>query len=171
MQVLVKSTIVEFSGILNESSSKLVMHDAISDAMKNMTTEQKIYIDFSAVKRANSVGLLYWSSVISQFRNIIIVYINIPVWLVEQLNLCTLLSFNAYVESMISPFYCIDNDTYKLITLHIIKDIPLLDNYSNFELHLKTDEGLLLEQDFESIEYFNFLSLNKKRFEEYFNNK
>lgn len=162
MEVAVDKNTVEFSGLLNEDSSSEAIQKGLEEALNN-SPEKTIYIDFSKVKRANSCGILTWYKVLESLSGKFI-YIKVPRWLVEQFNISDFLNENTTVESIEANFYCPQNDTHENILLVIGKEIPVLEDYSEFTLVMKTKDGLDLEMDFEPNEYFYFISASTQKF-------
>ncbi len=158
MDVVVKKNTVEFSGLLNEDSSSQTIQEALEIALKN-SIDKFVNLDFSRVKRANSCGILAWYRILEPLEGKFI-YINVPRWLVEQFNISDFLNEKTEVKSIEANFYCPENDTHENIILELSKDIPILDNYENFNIVLKNKEGLDLEMDFEPSEYFYFLTVS-----------
>lgn len=163
MEVAVNDTTIEFSGLLNEESSMEVIKNGLVQAFKN-SKDKVVRLDFSRVKRANSCGILAWYKILENFNDGIFVYVNVPRWLVEQFNISDFLSDKTRVESIQANFYCPSNDTHETLLLTLGKEIPILDNYDQFNLVLKNKDGLDLEIDFEPNEYFYFITSNLKRF-------
>ncbi len=162
MEVKVKDATVEFFGILNEESSEENIKKSLQTALQN-SNNKKIFIDFSNVKRANSCGILSWYKIIDSF-DAEFTYIKSPRWLVEQFNLSDFLNHKTFVQSIQAMFYCPKNDTHEIVSLQIGKEIPLLNDYDQFQIHLKNPKGLDLEMDFEPSEYFHFIIKNKEKF-------
>ena len=165
MEVVVNESIIEFSGLLNEESSVENIKKALEQAFNN-SKDKIVCLDFSKVKRANSCGILAWYKLLGAFKDGICIYKNVPRWLVEQFNISDFLSERTRVESIQANFYCPSNDTHETLLLTLGKEIPILDNYDNFNLVMKSKDGLDLEIDFEPNEYFYFISSNIKRFKE-----
>ncbi|KAB8028052.1 hypothetical protein [Fluviispira multicolorata] len=163
MEVVVNNTTVEFSGLLNEESSVDLIKQGLEQAIKNSAAKKEVNLDFSKVKRANSCGILAWYKILENF-DCSFIYVNAPRWLVEQFNISDFLSEKTTVSSIYANFYCPSNDTHEVLLLNIGKEIPILDNYDEFNLVLKNKEGFDLEIDFEPSEYFYFISSNPKRF-------
>jgi anti-anti-sigma regulatory factor len=162
MEAAVNKDTVEFSGLLNEDSAPQVIQNALSEALKN-SADNTVYVNFSKVKRANSYGILTWYKMVESLSGKF-VYINVPRWLVEQFNITDFLSENSTVQSIEANFYCPQNDTNENMLLVLNKDIPILEDYSNFKLILKNKDGLDLEMDFEPSEYFYFISASYQKF-------
>jgi anti-anti-sigma regulatory factor len=162
MDVSVTKNLVEFSGILNEDSSSQIIENALEQALKD-APDQTILLDFSKVKRANSCGILTWYKSLEASKGKF-VYTKVPRWLVEQFNISDFLNDHTTVDSIEAHFYCPQNDTHENMLLVIGKDIPILENYTNFNLTLKNKDGLDLEMDFDPHEYFYFISSNFKKF-------
>jgi len=163
MEVVVNNTTIEFSGLLNEESSVANIKKALELAFSN-AKDKVVRLDFSKVKRANSCGILAWYKILEDFKDGKCIYTNVPRWLVEQFNISDFLTDRTYVESIQANFYCPANDTHETLILTIGKEIPILDNYDNFNLVMKSKDGFDLEIDFEPNEYFYFISSNTKRF-------
>ncbi|WP_186647741.1 hypothetical protein [Fluviispira vulneris] len=163
MEVVVNNTTVEFSGLLNEESSVELIKQGLEQAVKNSASKKEVNLDFSKVKRANSCGILAWYKILDTF-DCTFVYINAPRWLVEQFNISDFLSDKTRVQSIYANFYCPSNDTHEVLLLTLGNEIPILDNYDEFNLVLKNKDGLDLEIDFEPSEYFYFISSNPQRF-------
>jgi hypothetical protein len=162
MDVAVHKNTVVFSGILNEDSASNVIKSSLEEAL-NSSPDKKVFVDFSKVKRANSCGILTWYKVLETLPGFF-TYINVPRWLVEQFNISDFLNKNTTVESIEANFYCPQNDTHENIYLVIGKEIPILEDYSSFQLVLKNKDGLDLEMDFEPVEYFSFISSSFQKF-------
>ena len=163
MEVVVNNATIEFSGLLNEESSIDNIKKGLEQAFAN-SKDKVVRLDFSKVKRANSCGILAWYKILDGFKDGTCIYINVPRWLVEQFNISDFLSDKTLVESIQANFYCPSNDTHETLLLTLGKEIPILDNYDDFNLIMKSKDGLDLEIDFEPNEYFYFISSNTKRF-------
>lgn len=161
MELTLSGSTIVFSGVLDEKTSIATIRTYVEQALSQVA-DGVIFLNFGAVKRANSLGILAWAKFIeaSPYR---FAYVDTPEWLIEQFNLCGLLKEGSRVESLQASFYCPENDSHRVLTLSVGKDIPVQDDYSDFEISRKTTEGLLLEADFEPAEYFNFLARNAKR--------
>lgn len=162
MEVVVNKSTVEFSGLLNEDSSEDTIQKGLEDALKN-APDKVVRLDFSKVKRANSCGILAWYKILEKF-DCKFIYVLAPRWLVEQFNISDFLNDRTTVESIQANFYCPSNDTHESLYLTIGKEIPILNNYDDFNLVLKNKDGLDIEMDFEPSEYLYFISSNLKRF-------
>jgi ABC-type transporter Mla MlaB component len=162
MDVAVKGITVEFSGILNEESSVELIRQALEQGLKN-AEDKTIRLDFSKVKRANSCGILAWYKIVEKIQGSFI-YVNVPRWLVEQFNISDFLSEKMFVESIQAHFYCPQIDTHEVVLLHLGKDIPILKNYDDYEIQIKSKDGFDMEMDFEPNEYFFFISRNTEKY-------
>jgi hypothetical protein len=162
MEFTIKDSTVEFGGYLDERSSLDVMLKGLQQAAAG-AQGSKIRVDFSKVKKANSVGILSWAKVID-LAKMPLVYVAAPEWLVEQFNLSDLLRYGSIVESVQAPFYCPDTDTREMVTLVIGKDVPVQKEYQSLQLQKQSPSGALLEADFEPYEYFHFISRDLQKF-------
>jgi anti-anti-sigma regulatory factor len=162
MEVAVKNNTIEFSGILNEDSSIDKIKEGLQKALSN-ANNKSIFVDFSNVKRANSCGILAWYKILETLDGKFI-YINVPLWLVEQFNISDFLGENTDVKSIEANFYCPQNDSHENLFLEIGKDIPVLQDYSSYSMTLKNKDGMELEMDFEPNEYFYFISSRFEKF-------
>lgn len=161
MEIAVREHTLEFSGTLSEDSRMDPVRDAIL-ALSARRPGHRVRLDFSAVKRANSCGILAWFKLIEEIK-VPTAYVRAPVWLVEQFNYSDFLRNDAIVESLLAPFYSPESDTHEIVVLTIGKDLPILKDYSGFEIHPVNTRGETLEADFEPEEYFNFLAANADR--------
>jgi hypothetical protein len=117
-----------------------------------------LVLDFLEVRRANSLGIIRWSKFVRSIKGPL-EYRNVPMWLVEQLNLRIIaLGQDAYVSSIMAPFYCGLDGTHEVHCLQIGQDLPILQDYSDFVIERVSKKGLKLEADFEPSEYFGFLA-------------
>jgi hypothetical protein len=115
-------------------------------------------LDFRDVRRANSLGIIRWSKFVRSVKGPF-EYRNVPTWLVEQINLRVIaLGTDSRVSSIMAPFYCGADGSHEVHCLEIGRDVPVLDDYSNFNIERTSRKGLKLEADFEPKEYFGFLA-------------
>jgi hypothetical protein len=116
-----------------------------------------VIVDMSAVKRANSCGLLSWINLIKSFH-VQFAYEKAPIWLVDQFNTNDeFLSDNTKVTSVLAPFYSTTTGKHHILPLIIGIDVPLQDSYTDFVPAVVGAEGESLEPDFDSDEFFYFL--------------
>lgn len=163
MDVLVKDKTVEFAGFLNEQSPiETQIRAAILHAGRGLAGGP-VRLDFSRVKRGNSCGVLAWFKLIDQIP-FPMVYVSVPIWLVEQLNFIDALPPNVMIESIQAPFYCPELDNHETLTLELGRDIPIQDDYEDFAFVCTNAQGQTLEPDFEPGEYFHFITTNLGRF-------
>ncbi len=93
-------------------------------AFQNSTLDPVI-IDLSDVSRMNSYGIKKWIEMLGQIEGRKITYRNCPVFIVDQLNIVSMLREGVAVESFYAPFYCesCDSDeTFLLITADVDED-------------------------------------------------
>jgi hypothetical protein len=163
MEFTIKNNTVEFGGCLDERSSLDQLLRGLQQAASG-ANGGKVRVDFSKVKKANSIGILSWAKVIDTAK-MALVYVAAPEWLVEQFNLSDLLRYGSVVESVQAPFYCADTDSREMVTLVIGKDIPLQKEYNSLQLQKQSQTGALLEADFEPYEYFHFITRDLQKFQ------
>ena len=154
---------VVFSGVLDESTQIDPIRASLQEAIAG-ARGGRVRLDFSQVKRANSVGILSWFRLVHGLAYAV-AYVNVPVWLVEQFNFADGLRGDTFVESVLAPFYCPSDDTHAIVVLTVGRELPLLEDYSELELRIPGANGKMLEPDFEADEYFQFLSANREKFE------
>ena len=145
-----------FSGELSEKSDMNVFRCAILD--QKSLGKEPVAIDFNKVDRGNSVGLMHMLEVLRDC-DAKVCFEHTPIWLVEQFNM--LEEFSRLPISVLSfgaRFYSAKADDFVIRVLTAGKDFPLLDSYEGFDLRVYSQDGELLEPDFEVCEYFDFLT-------------
>jgi len=147
---------VVFEGVLDEHTQFAPLRTLLSETAQALKGA-RVRLDLSQVKRANSVGILGWFKLV-QGLGLSATYVNVPVWLAEQFNFADGLRGDTFVESLLAPFYCPEDDTHAIVTLVVGTQVPLLDDYSDFEIRIPGEGGKVLEPDFEPEEYFAFLA-------------
>ena len=163
MDVRVEGRTLHFSGVLDEASIMDAVKTSIEEGASN-AAGQRVLFDLSEVKRANSCGILSWLRLLRDV-DVPVTYINTPIWLIAQFNMIAeFFSGEVDVESIQAPFYCPDDDTSIALTLLIGKDVPVQDDYEDFEFENRTIEGREYEPDFDPAEYFAFIAVNYQRF-------
>jgi len=157
MTVATDSNKLSFEGVLDE---RCVLDDLVNafSNVKNSGDGKPLILDLSAVKRANSSGIITWLKFL-QKAGVKMCYINSPVWLVNQFNMIDQFFENgSKVESIQAPFYCEDTGESLNINLNIGAEIPIKDSYEDFSLDNRIIDGQEYEPDFEPERYFSFLS-------------
>lgn len=163
MEVKVEGNEVRFSGVLDEGIAQDVIESVLKEAQKNCK-DQRILVDYSEVKRANSCGILTWLQVTSM-GSYPITYVNVPVWLIAQFNMIEeFMMGDITISSIQAPFYCPDTDETTILTLKVGEDIPVQEQYDDFEFPVQTIDGKEYEPDFEPSDYFLFITFNIERF-------
>jgi hypothetical protein len=155
-----------FRGTLDEHTSGAEVYAALQSAaacLPSQSSKDRVILDFSAVVRANSVGILTWLKTMESL-NPRVSFVNVPLWLVEQFNFSDALRGDCLVESFYAPFYSPLTDTHSLFCLRIGVDVPLLKSYRDFEMSFQGKEGEVFEPDFEPEELFHFLETNCEKF-------
>jgi hypothetical protein len=158
MDAQINGSTVVFSGILDERTGAEVLRRVLSEARRAAHGE-RVRLDLSEVKRANSVGILTWFKLLDELK-LRASYVNMPVWLVEQFNFSDGLRGDLDIESFQAPFYCPAKDAHAVVNLMVGRDVPLLNDYSDFTISFQGEDGSTLEPDFEPEEYLQFLINN-----------
>lgn len=156
-----------FEGVLDETCSFKGLQKELSNGLELKTSSDSadyVSIDLSGVKRANSTGIVVWLDFIkktqAKFR-----YVKAPIWLVGQFNMIRGFFENgSYVESLQVPFYCSEEDLVEAVFLKIGEDIPILEDYTNFQLENRIIGGKEFEPDVEPNQYFSFICHNLETF-------
>lgn len=156
MQVRTEGHTVFFSGVLNEHVDLNNTESALHAAHRSLSGDQKrVCLDLSHVSRANSSGLLQWLRLMKKAQ-IPLCYIRTPVWLVEQFNMIDeFFDGDVTVDSIYAHFYSPDTDTSETRLLTIGTDVPVLENYRNYNAGSADAQ---LEPDFDERSYFHFIS-------------
>jgi hypothetical protein len=157
MEVVVAKNIVKCSGVLNEKTEGATLNNAFEEFTKS-NEGCPLTLDFGDVTTANSVGLLILLKALEK-RKTKTIFENAPVWLIETI-ICLeeFFTYGATVGSCFARFYCPATDKMSSKLLIIGKDVPILDDYSTFNISLKDESGNELEPDFDPCYYFSFIS-------------
>ncbi len=157
MKARVENDLVEFSGYLSEKTTADDIRNAIQLAVQSSRTNT-VRIDFSAVEKANSVGILTYLKTFEALK-VRAVYERAPVWLVEQFNcIQEFFIYNSTVSSLYARFIVPGTEKQVTRLLTVGKDIPILANYRDFIVLATIDADTLLEADFDAELYFSFLA-------------
>lgn len=157
MLVKQDGSLVSLEGILNEHVDLQVVEAAISEASRTDKTSL-VSLDLSKVNRANSSGLLQWLRMTKRLK-CGLKYINTPVWLVEQFNMIDeFFDGKISVESIFAHFYCPDTDSSETHLLKLGADVPIREQYKDFQLKMTSADGKSLEPDFDERSYFHFIA-------------
>lgn len=152
-----EGSLVSLEGILNEHVDLEIIEDAIVQSAKS-SQEGIVSLDLSQVIRANSSGLLLWLRMTKRIK-CGLNYIRTPVWLVEQFNMIDeFFEGKISVESFFAHFYSEERDEIETRLLKVGSDVPVQDNYKNFNLTLTSADGKTLEPDFDERSYFHFIA-------------
>ena len=156
MQVSVEGNSLIFSGVMDESSDFKSIETVIKQVMQK---HSKIIFDLSGVDRSNSTGIRGWLKVLTD-TNPAGRYVKAPCWLLEQISMLPkLCPASMLVESMILPFYSEETDGHMLKYCEVGREIPISEDYDDFELAVVDDAGHKFELDATS-DVFYFISLN-----------
>ncbi|NBO38404.1 hypothetical protein EBU99_07450 [bacterium] len=159
MLVAREGRVVSLDGVLNEHVDLQSVEATILEASASAPAEGgQVLLDLSKVQRANSSGLLQWLRMTKRLK-CPLRYVKAPVWLVEQFNMIDeFFDGEISVESIYAHFYCPETDSSETHLLQIEKDVPLLDNFREFRLMVKSSDGGELEPDFDERSYFHFIA-------------
>jgi hypothetical protein len=166
MEAAVRESRIEFSGFLNENSNLDVIKAAIQNAavVAGKVPGGRVLLDFSKVTKANSCGILSYLRVLIEL-NVPVSYVNAPIWLVEQFNaLDDFFVGDIIISSIYAQFYSPNTDKSFVLLQEIGKDIPILPDYSSFEIEAKSPEGHDLEPDYEPEIYYFFIAKRHEKF-------
>jgi ABC-type transporter Mla MlaB component len=154
---------VLFKGKLDELLAQDELLKVYDEAQKQ-SNEDVVSIDMSGIDLANSKGVVAWLRFLgSNDRKI--KYVNAPIWLVEQFNIITsYFAGQSYVESFQAPFYNSQTSKSESILLVVGKDVPLMKDYSKFDINTLKSHKPNYEPDFIPEVYFHFLANNYLRF-------
>lgn len=162
MDLKVEGHTLRFSGVLDETTDMEQARQAIIALGASQGPE--VYLDLSEVRRANSCGILSWLRLLRDV-NLSFVYVNAPVWLIAQFNMISeFFVGRVRVESIQAPFYCPADDSSLSLTLFVGEDIPVRDDYEDFQFANRAIDGKEYEPDFDPAEYFSFIAANFQRF-------
>jgi hypothetical protein len=159
MDVTVSGERIEFSGYLNEKSNMDLVKTALEGASATAQSRgQRVTLDFSKVSKANSCGILTYLKTLIALK-IPVTYVNAPIWLVEQFNaLDDFFVGDILVTSIFAQFYSPQTDESFVLLQELGKDLPILSDYSSFEINPKSPEGHELEPDYEPELYYFFIA-------------
>ena len=159
MRVKREGEIVNLEGILNEHVDLQSVENEIAAAAQAATAKNgEAILDLSKVQRANSSGLLQWLRMTKRL-NIPLCYINAPVWLVEQFNMIDeFFDGQVRVESIFANFYCTETDNIENHLLKLGIDVPIQEQYKDFQFKVISQQGKTLEPDFDERSYFHFIA-------------
>ena len=156
MGVKFEGNVLFLSGVLDSQFPFAEVRRLLEDKPKD---EPPIFLDLSQIDRGNSLGMFEWIRLLQQM-NLRFEYINTPVWLVEQFcSIDELLSPLIMVTSFFGLFACPADDSYETCLMEVGKEVPLLKDYSGFELKVASASGKTIEPDFVVEEYFSFLTV------------
>lgn len=165
MKVSTLPNTLVFSGILDEETSL----DDLCASLKMIEAsgaKGPICIDLSSVTYANSAGVVVWLKFAHQSQ-VPFKYVNAPVWLVNQFNTVRGYFDNgSFVETLNAPYFSPKSQDSRVFTLQLGKDIPILDDYSSFNVPNRVSDGKNYEIDFAPERYFSFISENFQTFKE-----
>ncbi len=148
--------VVKLSGVIDEKVD-LKNVASVIETTASETGMKAVKVDFSDVKRANSLGIIKWR-ILTEELSCGVIYENSPQWLVEQFNFEVIpILKGSLVASILAPFYCGEDGTHEMVRLEVGKDIPLMKDYSSLRLERPSKNGRMLEPDFEPSDYFEFL--------------
>ncbi len=165
MKAAVLPNTLAFDGILDEVSSFNHLVEAF-EKLKQTGMKPPVNLDFSKVSYANSAGIVTWLK-FTQAAKISFKYINAPIWLVNQFNMIRDYFQNgSYAESIEAPYFSPATQESRAFTLQLGKDIPLLNDYTNFVMPNRNVSGRVYEIDFSPELYFSFISENYSMFKE-----
>ncbi len=155
------STGFNVRGTLNEQVSL----DEVAAVIASKSDLKVIEFDFSHSKMLTSVGVMTWLKLLEKV-SAPYYYSSAPIWLVSLFN--SIPGFfkenQSYIKSMEVPFFCSSENQDRPVLLRISSDIPLLNNYKNFELPDITDNGQVYTLDLIPERYFAFLSQRHQEF-------
>jgi hypothetical protein len=142
-----------FYGELTEQTDDALLTECITKS----NTFESLSLDFSEVDGANSNGIIkltkYLNAINASYN-----FINTPIWLLESFSMVSgLIKDPALVSTVRLPFYSEDEDKEIVKVFEIGKDIPILDDYSNFELDDIEQEGVVYSAEFDESMIFSFL--------------
>ena len=147
-------------GVLNEETDFVSLRRCIEGS-----NSAPIEVSFGRVDRANSCGIIAWFKLLRDLQ-IQVIYYEAPVWLIELFNMNPFFMNSSLVRSFYAPFYDVVNNSHKMILLHFGKDVPVLSDYTGYEFKFSDDYGASLEPDFESKEFFQFVTSNLEHYRE-----
>lgn len=158
MEMTVRNGCVTLLGRLDEADTKAKVVGALETARAQLSDPAApVRVDFSGISFANSLGIREWCLCLEAFPHPI-TYVRAPCWLIEQMNIVQeLLREDMDVESFFAPFFSEATDTTELKVLEVGTDVPLLDDYTDFEVPAKFLEGGFTP-DFDADSYFVFLT-------------
>ncbi len=163
MKFQIEGQNVIFSGVLDESFLSSEFLEQIKK-LRSTIKSRAVNLDFSNVLYANSIGIANWIKLIDQLKEGTYYYSKTPIWLVHLMSIISgVVPENFYVTSMSVPFYSENHDKEIQVLMEIGRDIPLLDDYSSFNLESKTVDGILYEPDISEDHYFRFLVIDSVR--------
>ena len=137
---------ITFSGILDET----VGSDFFENSLSVLTKEDDhIKMDFSGVSSGNSMGIrnlhMFLTNTDKKVR-----FVNVPLWLLEQFGMNSrLIKDPSSIYSVYLPFYSHEKE-HDIYHIWIIgKDIPILDDYDDFEIPKVHSDGTEYQPDFD----------------------
>jgi hypothetical protein len=143
-------------GILNESVTQDFLEQAILSA--NQGGAKRILVDFSNVTRANSCGIARWLQAASRSM-VPLTYTDVPSWLLEQFLMIEEFSRgDVFIESVVLPFYCVEDDLVETRKFFLGKEIPLQKDYSEFSFDFVDGNGKNFVVNFEVDAFLELLS-------------
>ncbi len=150
---------LKFEGVLDEMTSGQHLEQALG-TLRAQKISGPVILDFSAVTRANSAGIVTWLRFFQKVSKPA-KYVNSPIWLVSQFSMIKgYFDSESYVESFYAPYFDLKTEKSASFVHRIGKDLPLLENYENFQAPNIEINGNICEPDFTPQQYLSFISEN-----------
>jgi ABC-type transporter Mla MlaB component len=159
MHASILNNTLHLSGTLNEDTDFHVLQKKISTL-----PSRSFSVNLKQVERANSCGIIAWFKMVRELQ-LRVSYVEAPIWLIEQLNMNPFFLKGCSVKSFYAPFYDTASNEHEILLLELGKDVPYLNDFSNFEIDPAELGRPELEADFDSEEYFQFISANCEEIE------
>jgi hypothetical protein len=157
VEIKIMKNELHLSGLLNEETN----FEQLTSAMRlaaGAASNQEVIANFEKVTRCNSIGILTWLRAINKATHRII-YRNCPVFLTEQFaSVSQLVGKNCSVESFYARYHCTESDEFMVHKLHVGTDVPVLPDYTDFEIPNLVIQGKIFEPDFIPSDYLSFLA-------------
>jgi hypothetical protein len=152
-------------GVLDEEVNLDHLFEFLNQ-LKTRGLTPPVSLDFSKVPYANSSGIVTWLK-FTRDAKICFKYVNAPVWLVNRFNMVKgYFPHDSFVDSFCVPYYAPKTQESCTFTLRLGKDIPILNDYSNFKIPNRIVDGKEYEIDFMPEKYLSFVVDNFSSFKE-----
>lgn len=145
---------IQVKGWLDE---RIETSDLAKEVQGMIGSHQHVTLDFGELDRANSSGLRYLALLLQKHQSQVSVDF-LPVFFVELINFAAIIPLKTEIKHILIPFYNPNSDELVEVSALVGKDIPILEQYENFDCTHLLPEGSPLVPDFDPEDLLGFLS-------------